>query len=96
LSKASCLSISTVPLNAEINHRHQEGRHSESVAPVSGLGDELEELEILFVIEPQKRNGNGEDSEGGVCPYGNQGYWRKSGGSLSRNACFPSAPSSVM
>jgi hypothetical protein len=28
--------------------------------------------------------------------YGNQGYWRKSGGRLSRNACLPSAPSSVM
>ncbi len=28
--------------------------------------------------------------------YGSQGYWRKLGWRFSRNACFPSAPSSVM
>ena len=61
LKFAVCFSVSTVLLNAEINQCHHEGFHGESVAPVSGLGDELEELEISFVIEPQKRNGNGID-----------------------------------
>jgi len=63
-SQAVCLSVSTVPLNAEISNRSHEGRHGEpvdstsspQVAPDAGVGDESEEGEILFIVETQKGN----------------------------------------
>jgi hypothetical protein len=51
---ACCFSISTVPLNAESNQRHQDGRHCESVAPFSGIGDFSEDAEVFCVIKSQK------------------------------------------
>jgi hypothetical protein len=39
---------STGPLNAEINQRHQEGCHGESVTPCSGLGNEFKEAENVM------------------------------------------------
>jgi tRNA U34 5-carboxymethylaminomethyl modifying GTPase MnmE/TrmE len=48
-------------LNADINQCHQGGCPGESVTPDSWRGNEFEDAEVLFVIEPQKCDGDGED-----------------------------------
>ncbi len=67
-----CLSISKVPLNAEINHCHHEGCHGESLAPDSRFGEVSEEVEVLFIVETQKGDGDGQQSEAGTGQKGQQ------------------------
>jgi hypothetical protein len=71
-SQAICLSISKVPLNAEINHCHQEDCHGESVTPDPGLGEVSKEAEIFFIIETQKGDGDGQQGEAGARQQGEQ------------------------